>query len=254
MEIRKAQTIEEFKTVERIQTVIWGMVDEPPTPLPLLRALNSNGGLVEVAIEEGKIVGFSLAFPGVSGNYGYLYSHMAGVLQEYRNRNVGYEIKMHQFEQAKDMGYSEVRWTFDPMKTRNTFFNVHKLGAYAYDYKINYYGIMGSKENEGVESDRIEAHKFLDRKKKVLEKYDIAASITDFPQPWQGLDVNGDSVAIEVPFDLGSNDIELAKKWRLALRRAVTLLEQKSYIMNDVIRKEKSALMIFTLKKKLGID
>ncbi len=254
MEIRKANKVEEYKTVEGIQRVIWGMIDEPPTPLPLLVALNSNGGLVEVAIEDDRIVGFSIAFPGVSGNYRYLYSHMAGVLQEYRNKNVGYLIKMHQFEEAKKMGYSEVRWTFDPMKARNTFFNVHKLGAFAYDYRINYYGIMGSKENEGVESDRIEAHKFLNRQKVTVDRYESGAVITDYPEPWNGIDVKGESLSIEIPSDLGNSNIELASRWRVALRKAIISLEERGYVMNEVAKKEKSALLIFTKKKIFGIE
>ncbi|EQB66329.1 MAG: hypothetical protein AMDU3_IPLC00001G0495 [Thermoplasmatales archaeon I-plasma] len=253
MEIRRAESVEEYKVVESIQRDIWGMVEEPPVPLPILVAINSNGGLVEISKDGNKIVGFSLAFPGTNGKYRYLYSHMAGVLQEYRNKNVGYNIKMHQFEQARKMGYTEVRWTFDPMKARNTFFNVSKLGAYAYDYKINYYGIMGSKENQGVESDRIEAHKFLDREKISASNFEIVARITDFPRPWQDFRIRGESLAVEVPNDLGSNDIELARSWRITLRRAITLLEENEFVMNDVVKEDRSVLMIFTLRKKLGI-
>jgi predicted GNAT superfamily acetyltransferase len=254
VEIRKAKTIEEYKAVESIQRVIWGMMEEPPTPLPILVAMNSNGGLVEIAKEDEKIIGFSLAFPGVSKGHRYLYSHMAGVLQEYRNKSIGFDIKMHQFEEARNMGHSEVRWTFDPMKTRNAFFNVHKLGAYAFDYKINYYGVMGSKENEGVESDRIEAHKFLYRDKISSDRFDVAAKISNFPNPWNVFDIKGESLAIEVPFELGNNNLELARKWRLTLRNAITSLEARDYIMNDVIKNENSVYMVFTSRKKLGID
>ncbi len=253
MEIRKPESIEEYARVESIQRDIWGMTEEPPVPLPLLVALNSNGGLVEVAIENGKIVGFSLAFPGASGGKKYLYSHMAGVLQEYRNRDIGYRIKMHQFEEARKMGYSEVRWTFDPMKARNTFFNVAKLGAYAFDYKINYYGIMRSKENEGVESDRIEAHKFLDREKIRAKEFEVSARITEFPNPWREFRIEGESVGIEVPLELGNGNLDLAKRWRIALRDAIVSLEERNYAMNDVLRNERSVFMIFTKREKLGL-
>ncbi len=254
MELRRVRTIDEYRAVESIQRVIWGMVDEPPVPLPILVAMNSNGGLVEVAKDDEKVIGFSLAFPGNHQGSRFLYSHMAGVLEEYRNKNIGYEIKVHQFEEARKMGYSEVRWTFDPMKTRNSFFNVHKLGAYAYDYKINYYGIMGSRENEGVESDRIEAHKFLDREKVVSDRYDVGAQIKDFPKPWKSVDIHGKSIAIEVPLDLGREDLNLAKEWRLALRSAITTLEGRSYVMNDVVRRDNSVLMIFTLRNIVGLE
>jgi predicted GNAT superfamily acetyltransferase len=253
VELRRARSIDEYKAVESIQRVIWGMVDEPPVPLPILVAMNSNGGLVEIAKDNEKVVGFSLAFPGNHGGERYLYSHMAGVLEEYRNKNIGYEIKMHQFAEARKMGYTEVRWTFDPMKARNAFFNVHKLGAYAYDYKINYYGIMGSLENEGVESDRIEAHKFLDREKFTSDRYEIGAQILNYPKPWDSIEINGESIAVEVPTDLGRNDLDLAKEWRLSLRKAITTLEAKNYVMNDVLKRERTVLMIFTQKKRVGL-
>ena len=253
MEIRRATTVEDYKTVESIQRVIWGMVGESPAPVTLLTAINNNGGLVEVAKEDEKVIGFSLAFPGADGSYRYLYSHMAGVLKEYRDKNIGYEIKMHQFEVAKSMGYSEVRWTFDPMKARNSFFNVHKLGAYAFDYKLNYYGVMESKENAGVESDRIEAHKFLDRKKVPVKNYDVVARITEYPSPWQGVDIGGESLALELPLNLGSDDIELAKKWRFSLRNAIISLEKKRYVMHDVVKNDRSVHLIFTVREKLGL-
>jgi|YelNatPaOPRAMG01_1025707.scaffolds.fasta_scaffold00647_15 predicted GNAT superfamily acetyltransferase len=253
VEIRRVKTVEEYKAVENIQRVIWGMIGESPAPVTLLTAINTNGGLVEIAKEGDKIIGFSLAFPGAEGNYRYLYSHMAGVLKEYRDRNIGYEIKRHQFEEARKMGYTEVRWTFDPMKTRNSFFNVHKLGAYAYGYRINYYGIMESEENQGVESDRIEAHKFLNREIVRSPHYEVAAKITDYPNPWEKIDFSGDSIGIEVPSDIGNSDIDLKRKWRNALRSAIISLEEKKYVMNDVVKNQRSVYLIFTLKEKVGL-
>jgi predicted GNAT superfamily acetyltransferase len=253
VEIRRVKTVEEYKAVEDIQRVIWGMVGEQPAPVTLLTAINTNGGLVEIAKEDNVIIGFSLAFPGTDGNYRYLYSHMAGVLKEYRDRNIGYQIKIHQFEEARKMGYTEVRWTFDPMKTRNSFFNVHKLGAYAYDYKINYYGIMESEENQGVESDRIEAHKFLNKEIVRSDDYKILAKVTNYPYPWKETDFSGDCIGIEVPSDIGNSDVDLKRKWRNALRSAIINLEKKKYVMNDVIKNEKSVYLIFTLKEKVGL-
>lgn len=253
MEIRRVQTIEEYKTVENIQKEIWGMVGEHPVPVPMLIVINTNGGLVEIAEEDHRIVGFSLAFPGADGDYRYLCSHMAGVLREYRDMHIGYDIKMHQFDVARKLGYSEVRWVFDPMRARNAFFNVHKLGAYAYDYHTNYYGILESTENEGVESDRIEAHKFLDRDPIGNENFEVVGKITDFPSPWKEIRSGGDSVAIEVPMELGGPDLTLANEWRMALRRVIPSLERKRYVINEVVKHEKSVYLIFTLRDRINL-
>lgn len=253
MEIRRAQTVEEYKAIETIQKIIWGMEGELPVPVAILVAINNNGGLVEIAEDSNNIIGFSLAFPGVEGHHRFLYSHMSGVKLEYRNKDVGYKIKMHQFSMAREMGYNEVRWTFDPMKARNSYFNVHKLKAFAFDYKINYYGYMESAENRGVESDRIEAHKFLDRNPSISKNFKIACKIDDFPNPWDEIMVGEESVGVEIPADLDNSNIELTGKWRTALRNAISELERKSYVMTDVLRGEKIATLLFTIRHKSGL-
>jgi len=79
VEIRRISTIEEYKKVEEIQRIAWGMEEECPVPVPILVAINNNGGLVEGAFIDGEMVGFTLGFPANKGNYRYFYSHMAGV-------------------------------------------------------------------------------------------------------------------------------------------------------------------------------
>ncbi|MEM0074037.1 MAG: GNAT family N-acetyltransferase [Thermoplasmatales archaeon] len=254
MEIRVPESIEEYRALENLQREIWGMRGETPVPSGLMRVISHNGGLVEIALDEGKIIGFTLAFPGSEGGRRFLYSHMAGVLKEYRNMGVGYELKIHQFSVAKKMGYNEVRWAFDPIKVRNAYFNVHKLGAYAYNYIINYYGEMDSDENRGVESDRYEAHKFLDRDIIRPREFDVVGKITNFPEPWDGIKVGPDSVALEVPMNLGSPNIELAVKWRLKLREAILQLEKENYAVNDVIRNEKTVYLVLTRKDLLNLE
>ncbi len=253
MEIRKVSSIDEYKKIEDIQRIAWGMEEECPVPVPILVAINNNGGLVEGAFIEGELVGFTLGFPAVQNDYRYFYSHMAGVLPEYRNKDVGYFLKIHQFESAFSMGYREVRWTFDPMKTRNSYFNTHKLNAFAYDYKINYYGYMGSKENKGIESDRIEAHKFKDKSPIKNYEFTVAATMNKNGEPWDDLKIEDDIIGIEVHEELDQSKIELVKKWRYALRSAITALEKNNYVMIDVKRESPKAYLIFATEEKSGL-
>jgi Uncharacterized conserved protein len=253
VEIRRISTIEEYKKVEEIQRIAWGMEEECPVPVPILVAINNNGGLVEGAFIDGEMVGFTLGFPANKGNYRYFYSHMAGVLPDYRNYNVGYHLKIHQFQSAFSMGYSEVRWTFDPMKTRNAYFNTHKLGSFAYEYKINYYGIMGSKENKGIESDRIEAHKFKDKSPIRNYNFNIAAELHNSAEPWEKYSIDGDVLGFEVLEEIDQSNLELVKKWRYALRKVILELEGKNYVMIDVVRESPKAFLIFALKEKSGL-
>lgn len=253
MEIRRAESIEEYQRIESIQREIWGMAGESPVPVTILVAINNNGGLVEVAREDDQIIGFSLGFPGSEGDCRFLYSHMAGIIAEYRNRDAGYQIKTHQFEAARKMGYNEVRWTFDPMKARNCYFNVHKLKAFAYDFKINYYGHMDSDENRGVDSDRIEAHKFLDRSPIIRKDYTIVGKITNYPSQWEKIEDGGDCIALEIPSEIDNSDLTLARKWRLALRNGIVKMGKGNFVMTDVVRDDRTVLLVFTLKEKSGI-
>lgn len=253
VELRRAKNVDDYARVESIQRVIWGLSGEPPVPVPILVAMNNNGGLVEIAEEDGRIIGFSLAFPGREGDNKFLYSHMAGVMEEYRNMSIGYQIKMHQFEVAKNMGYNEVRWTFDMMKARNSYFNVHKLKAFAFDFKINYYGIMGSKENAGVESDRIEAHKFLYKNPITDLNFEYAGKITDFPNPWDDVAIGNERLGIEIPWEIDNSDHGLAGRWRLKLRDATLKLEKNNYVMTDVTRNKKVVTLIFSKREKSGL-
>ena len=249
VQIRRADRTEDYFAVERIQRDIWGMEGECPVPVPILVAMNNNGGLIEVAEEGGRIIGFSMAFPGKHKGREFLYSHMAGVLKEYRNMNIGYQIKMHQFESAKLMGYNEVRWTFDPLKARNSYFNTHKLKAFAFGYKLNYYGFMESKENRGVESDRIEAHRYMDREPQKIDvfiKVNLASGSVE-------QSVHEDSIGIGIPADIPQTDTALVNKWRHLTRGAILTLEENDFVMVDVLKDGDVDYLIFSKREKSGL-
>jgi predicted GNAT superfamily acetyltransferase len=57
-----------------------------------------------------------------------------------------------------------VRWTFDPMQSRNAHFNVNKLGTTADRFHRHYYGDMTDVLNRGERTDRLEARWELDRR------------------------------------------------------------------------------------------
>ena len=46
-----------------------------------------------------------------------------------RGRNLGRALKLYQRQWAIDRGLSEITWTFDPLVSRNAYFNLVKLGA-----------------------------------------------------------------------------------------------------------------------------
>jgi predicted GNAT superfamily acetyltransferase len=58
-------------------------------------------------------------------------------------------------------GIDRMVWTFDPLISANAYFNLHKLGAVAHRYAVNYYGAMSDELNRGLESDRLEVDWWL---------------------------------------------------------------------------------------------
>jgi predicted GNAT superfamily acetyltransferase len=153
IEIRTPASVEEYKALEWLQAEIWG-TSLDIVPVPLLVTMAKEGGVVLIALDEGKPVGFAFGFPALVAGQFKLASHQAGVLQAYQDRGLGYRIKVAQREAALAKGFELITWTFDPLQGRNAAFNLRKLGAVCQTYYQNLYGDMDDELNRGLPSDR----------------------------------------------------------------------------------------------------
>ncbi len=157
LEIRKIEKIKELKEALEIQKKAWEFeTPEDVVPLPIFVLSARFGGLVLGAFENGKMIGFSLAFPLLEGPELVLHSHMTAVVPEYQGRGIGYHIKLVQREEARRLGYHKITWTYDPLQARNAYFNIVKLGARVSKYFSDFYGPLSSKFNKGFPT-----HRFL---------------------------------------------------------------------------------------------
>ncbi len=120
----------------------------------LLQAMVHSGAYLSGAFIGNKCVGAAFAFPATTGGL-HLHSHMTAVLDRYRDRGVGYLLKIDQWHWAKKNNYKEITWTFDPLVRRNAKLNLLKLGADIASYHPNFYGDMPDALNAGDESDRV---------------------------------------------------------------------------------------------------
>jgi predicted GNAT superfamily acetyltransferase len=120
----------------------------------LLQAMVHSGSYLSGAFIHNKIVGAAFAFPATNDGL-HLHSHMTAVLPEFRDKGVGYALKINQWIWAKKNKYSYLSWTFDPLVRRNAKFNIAKLGVDIYAYYPNFYGYMSDALNAGDESDRL---------------------------------------------------------------------------------------------------
>lgn len=154
LKIRKIQSEESSKTAREIFDQTWLTTINTEITPNLLQAMVHSGSYLSGAFIDNKIVGAAFAFPATNGGL-HLHSHMTAVLPEFRDKGVGYALKIDQWNWAKKNNYSHLSWTFDPLVSRNAKLNIAKLGVEISDYFPNFYGDMPDALNAGDESDRL---------------------------------------------------------------------------------------------------
>ncbi len=148
----------DVRLVSEAGTAVWG---PRGTLAPNeLQALVHAGSPVHLATDLGQAghptVGFALGFLGWSPLL-HVHSHQLGVVDGHRRRGIGFALKLAQRVTCLAQGLTDMRWTFDPLVRRNTYFNVEVLGARAASFHPDFYGEMTDQINTGDVSDRLEA-------------------------------------------------------------------------------------------------
>jgi predicted GNAT superfamily acetyltransferase len=163
IEFRQLFSLSELEEVLQLQRTIWSFADIELLPLRFLVVVTKVGGHVFGAYDDGKLVGFCFAIPGVKpGGVTYLHSHMLGVLPSYRDEGIGRRLKLLQRDEALGRGIALIEWTFDPMELKNAFLNIEKLGAIVRRYTENSYGVTASPLHGGLPTDRCTAEWWID--------------------------------------------------------------------------------------------
>jgi len=104
---------------------------------------------------RGALVGFVASLPAWHGAERYYHSLSLGVLRAHENRGLGRALKMAQRREALRAGIGLIEWTFDPLRAKNAFLNIVRLGAVARSYQPDYYGEVESRFQRGLPSDRL---------------------------------------------------------------------------------------------------
>ena len=115
--------------------------ENPPVTLELLRALHQGRQLRRRRVRgrpAGRRVRRLLPRPG----RGRAAQPHRRACPRAAGRSVGFALKLHQRAWALLRGVSEIAWTFDPLVSRNAYFNLVKLAARAGEYLPNFYGAM----------------------------------------------------------------------------------------------------------------
>ena len=163
MTISPLTEIAEFEQCVRLQREIWGMADIDLIPSRSYAIQHHIGGLVLGAFDSDGLIGFVNATPGIREGKPYWHSLTLAVAQDYWKQGVGFKLKVAQREHARERGIRLIQWTFDPLQSKNAYFNVQKLGVILRHYYVNLYGHTTSKLNEELDSDRVIAEWWIDQ-------------------------------------------------------------------------------------------
>ncbi len=240
IEIRELAGIEDMQALEDLQATIWGSDPAWVVPAHLLYILAQYGGVVLGARADGELIGF--VFGLLARRNGRLLhaSHMLGIRPSHQGHGIGSTLKQRQRECALGQGLDRMIWTFDPLESRNGYFNFHKLMTTSSTYRADYYGPMRDALNQGLPSDRLVVEWDLRVSRKTLRAAQPAVPIlmdlADLPELRLG-DVPSDHpLAIQVPPDiqaLRQRDAKSALLWRMAVREAFTWAFSRGYVAGD---------------------
>lgn len=146
----RAETLrsgEEFRAAAALYTRVFGY-ERPEFSLNpnLLSALARNGGsAVGVRTADDELIGFAYGFAGRdAAGHDFHYSQAAVVDAAHQGEGVGRMLKERQREVALGWGHRTMRWTFDPILSRNAHFNFTSLGAEGVGFVPDYYGRPGT--------------------------------------------------------------------------------------------------------------
>jgi len=160
--IRPCTTRDELTACVTLQKQIWGYSDLEVYPARLFVNLGHIGGHVLAAFTPaGRAVGFVASMPAWRDGQNYYHSLSLGVLPEHENRGLGRALKVEQRKLALRAGIDRIEWTFDPLRAKNAFFNVVRLGAVCRRYIADHYGPVESRFQKGLPSDRLVAEWWL---------------------------------------------------------------------------------------------
>lgn len=265
----------EYEELEAIQLSVWGMTEREVIPGRFMHALQHNGASLLGAYDNDKLIGFVLGvistvegmnerIDQIAAARLQLYSAIMAVQPEYQQHGVGYQLKMAQRDFALQVGIRLITWTYDPLQSRNAWFNFGKLGVICNHYFRNFHGEM-SGLNAGMPSDRFEVQWWITsnrvksrtagrRRPLSLDALvgggaalvnETTINENGLPVPPNNFDNSANRmVLVEIPSDftaLKSSDVPLAQRWREHSRRLFEHYFERNYVVTDFARHKEAS-------------
>jgi len=287
--IKPINTPELIKQVPGVESDAWGEKPGYTVPDHVLTAIEKNGGVLLGAYDGDLLLGYTLGWLGIvnpddklpAEGQLKLVSHMTGVIDGYRNKRIGYKLKLAQRDWALDRGLDLITWTYDPLESRNAYFNIHLLACTCQTYYCDYYGEMTDEMNRGTISDRfrvdwqITSDHVIDRisqnknsKRKRESIKDLLASGSQLLNParfdqgkWalpvekMKAPIKG-QILVEIPADIQAvrkTAPDIARLWRLHTREIFEMLFVKKFRVFDFIYNPGDQPRSFYLMEKMDL-
>ena len=261
MQIRNIESLAEMREVERLQREIWGVEDLEVYPALALKPQTEVGGILMGAFVEERLVGFVFGFPGILDGETIIHSDMLGISEGYRSNNLGYLLKLAQRDAAIERGVKRITWTFDPLQSRNAYFNFNKLGVIADRYYVDYYGVTSSFLHRFgtdrlwvtwlLNSERVKARIESALKPTApgnLEQLPHLVRVGENLEPIGGDDFgNEPQVVIEIPTEITTYH----ERWREATRKAFTSAIDAGYVVEGFYVSEGRKVGSYLLRQDL---
>lgn len=267
--IKSLTTLDEMIAVENLQRDLYGD-DSFILHRNQLIAMVRNGASAFGALDGDRLVGYLFGYMGMEHTDSdrpamanlKLASQRMAVRPEYRDRGIGYDLKVAQRQFAVKQGIRLITWTFDPLQSRNAHLNIRKLGAIVRDYWKDYYGTLPSPQVTLGCSDRAMVEWWVTNKRVeqrlsgtrgglTLPQYTSAnAAILNptlpgpngWPRPGEGPIRSAGVIAlIEIPSDFNAivnGDEGLARVWRAHSRDLLVQALASGYAITDFVRGE----------------
>lgn len=216
LEIRECTTLDELTECVQLQRDVFALPETELSPVRHLIVTKNAGGFTLGAFDGTRLAGFVLSVPAFLRGERAYYSHMTAVRREYQSLGVGARLKWAQRSRALTDGVRYIKWTFEPVKARNAYFNLEKLGATIREFQENFYGIDYGTAGEvagekfGLASDRLFAEWDLES-----EQVDALSAGKNYSEP------RSPTANIQIMNDwlgLVASDPEKAKAEQLRIR------------------------------------
>lgn len=211
IEIRECVSLEELSECVELQRQVFALPDIEISPVRHLVVTRSAGGFVLGAFAGERLIGFVLSVPAFLRGEKAFYSHMTAVHGDHQGTGIGARLKWAQRQRSLELGVRYVKWTFEPWKARNAYFNLEKLGAEMREYARNFYGIdYTTAAKIGLASDRLFAEWDLASEKveslaageRLIERREPRAEI-EVPYDWSALLAEDPQAALAIQENLG---------------------------------------------------